>query len=386
MFLKLYKKCVKLKFNLIYNTLLYIMSNYNQKKSLSSKILSNNEFNVCEIIKDFEISIYSIVTNILILLKDNDNIYHINNYIPYDYSTNNNIKGNIPIMLLLGGSSYKIYSLFYNKYFKDDIIDLNDCLIDSIDYDFSIIVKQTFTKDIFKSIIESIIQNNIKEFIYINKNKKLQTIDKKDIKNDIFLNSKKTLPIINDDNTLNNILLTYSSGTEYYSIQISIKIEDKLYQIIELLFWRNEIISNSIYLKDFDINKCLFFQTNEFEILLPDITTLLKTNINSMKLRLQNKEFNKCAKDYYRLKFIELINNINSINEKNIKDKYILSSIKYIDKIYKKDNPNLFKLPYSICSLDNIEEQEKVYDLYNKFLNLYLNEQIDLLINNKYLK
>ena len=386
MFLKLYKKCVKLKFNLIYNTLLYIMSNYNQKKSLSSKILSNNEFNVCEIIKDFEISIYSIVTNILILLKDNDNIYHINNYIPYDYSTNNNIKGNIPIMLLLGGSSYKIYSLFYNKYFKDDIIDLNDCLIDSIDYDFSIIVKQTFTKDIFKSIIESIIQNNIKEFIYINKNKKLQTIDKKDIKNDIFLNSKKTLPIINDDNTLNNILLTYSSGTEYYSIQISIKIEDKLYQIIELLFWRNEIISNSIYLKDFDINKCIFFKTNEFKILLPDIITLLKTNINSMKIRLQNKEFNKCAKDYYRLKFIELINNINSINEKNIKDKYILSSIKYIDKIYKKDNPNLFKLPYSICSLDNIEEQEKVYDLYNKFLNLYLNEQIDLLINNKYLK
>ena len=102
-----------------------------------------------------------------------------------------------------------------------------------------------------------------------------------------------------------------------------------------------------------------------------------------MKLRLQNKEFNKCVKDYYRLKFIELINNINSSNEENIKDKYIKLSIKNIDKTYKKDNPNLFKLPYSICSLDNIEEQEIVFDLYNKFLNLDLKEQIIILQNNK---
>ena len=274
--------------------------------------------------------------------------------------------------------------MFYNKYFKKDIVNLNEYLINSIDYDFSIIVKQNFTKDIFKSIIESIIKNNIKEFIYINENKKLQKIEKKDIENDIFLNNKKTLPIISGDNTLNNILLTYSNGNEYFSIQISIKIKDMLYQIIELLFWRNEIISNSIYLKDFEINKCLFFQTNEFEILLPDITTLLKTNINSMKLRLQNKEFNKCAKDYYRLKFIELINDKNFINDVNIKDKYIQTTIKNIDKIYKKDNPNLFKLPYSICSLTNIEEQEKYFDLYNKFLNLDLKEQIEILMNNKY--
>lgn len=54
--------------------------------------------------------------------------------------------------------------------------------------------------------------------------------------------------------------MTYGFGFEYFSIQISVKIENKIYQIIELLFWRNEIISNTIYLKDFDINKCVFFK------------------------------------------------------------------------------------------------------------------------------
>ena len=48
-----------------------------EKKSLSSKILSNREYNVCKIIKDFETSVYSIISNILVLLKDNGQ------YLPY---------------------------------------------------------------------------------------------------------------------------------------------------------------------------------------------------------------------------------------------------------------------------------------------------------------
>lgn len=156
-----------------------------EKKSLSSKILSNKEFDVCEIIKDFEISIYSIVTNILVLLKNNDKIYHTENYKLYNYDDDykNVIIDKMPIMILLGGMSYKIYSLFYNKYFKEDIIYLNDCLIDSIDYDFSIIVKPSFDKENFKNIVNLIINKNMEEFININKNNKLQIIEKNDIKN-----------------------------------------------------------------------------------------------------------------------------------------------------------------------------------------------------------
>ena len=354
---------------------------------MSCKILSNKELNVCEIIKNFETSIYSIISNIFVLLKDNDNIYHTENYKFYNYDDNYNnvITYKIPIMILLGGMSYKIYSLFYNQYFKEDIINLNDCLIDSIDYDFSIIVKPSFDKDNFKNIITSIINNNMKEFTNIDKNIKLQFIEKNDTKNDVFLKNKKILKIKNNNEELKKILLTYSdSGNDYFSIQLNIKIDEKIYQIIELLFWRNEIISNSLYLKDFDVNKSVLFQIDKFKILLPDITILLKTNINSMKSRLQNNDFNKCAKDYYRLKFIELINN-KKINY-NINDEYIKILIKNIDKIYKKENPDIFKLPFSICSLNNIKEQEKIYDLYDKFLNLNLEEQIEILSNNKYIK
>ena len=147
-----------------------------EKKSLSSKILSNREFNVCKIIKDFETSVYSIISNILVLLKDNDTIYHTYNYKFYNYDNNyqNIITDKIPIMILLGGMSYKMYSLFYNNYFKNDIIDLNDCLIDSIDYDFSVIVKPTFDKEKFKNIVNLLINKNGNEFYNINKHIKLE--------------------------------------------------------------------------------------------------------------------------------------------------------------------------------------------------------------------
>lgn len=84
------------------------------------------------------------------------------------------------------------------------------------------------------------------------------------------------------------------------------------------------------------------------------------------------------------MKFIELLNKKRSIDENN-KDEYIKLSLKNIEKIYKKDNPNIFKLPYSICSIKNKNEQEIFFELYDNFLNLELEEQIDILSNNKYL-
>jgi hypothetical protein len=105
-----------------------------------------------------------------------------------------------------------------------------------------------------------------------------------------------------------------------------------------------------------------------------------------MKSRLQNKEYNKCSKDYYRLKFIELINNKKINYNDYITDEYIKLSIKNIDKIYKKENPNIFKFPFTICSLEDKKKQELIYEMYDKFLNLNLEEQIDILTNNKYLK
>lgn len=355
------------------------------KKPLNAKILSNDEYNVSEIIKEFEPLILKIISNIVLILKNSSHIKKTNNYILYNYSNNKSIENEIPIMILLGGSSYKMYSLFYNKYFNEDIIDLNDYLINSIDYDFSILVYEKFDKTIFMSILKDIVVNNMNLMKEINDNNKLQSINKNDIKNDIFLRNKKRINLIEDENKLNNIIFTYSdSGSDYFSIQLSIKFNNKIYQIIELLFWRNEIISNLIYLKDFEINKSIFFQTNDFKIILPDIEMLLKTNMYSMKIRLQNKDFNKCKKDFYRLKFIELLNNFPNKEElkNNIKDENIKKSIEKIVKIYKKDNPYIFKLPYSICSLEDNTEQELFYDLYDKFLNLNTNEQFKILNNN----
>ena len=43
---------------------------------------------------------------------------------------------------------------------------------------------------------------------------------------------------------------------------------------------------------------------------------------------------------------------------------------------------NIFKFPYTICSLNNIDsEKELIYNLYNKFLNLNIKKQIKILLD-----
>jgi hypothetical protein len=58
-------------------------------------------------------------------------------------------------------------------------------------------------------------------------------------------------------------------------------------------------------------------------------------------------------------------------------DENIISTKKIYDK-----NKNIFKFPYSICSLTNNNDNEKkiLYDLYDDFLNLEINEQIKILM------
>lgn len=61
-------------------------------------------------------------------------------------------------------------------------------------------------------------------------------------------------------------------------------------------------------------------------------------------------------------------------------------SIICIDIVYKKENPEIFKFPFTICSINDVKKQKVIYDLYDKFLNLDLEEQTEILANNKYIK
>lgn len=129
-------------------------------KTLSEKFLYKNEFETCTFINSIENIFYDLITNIMIILKDNIHIHHISNYENFTFDDNTNIEGDIPLIILLGGSSYKIYGKLFNEYFGEDTISLNENIIDSIDYDFSILVNKTFNKKTAKEIIIKIIENN----------------------------------------------------------------------------------------------------------------------------------------------------------------------------------------------------------------------------------
>ena len=342
--------------------------------TLNKKILYEEEYETYNFIKSIENLTFKLITNIFILLKDNEHIYHINNY--DNFNNIDDIKNNIPLMCLLGGSCYSIYSKLFNEYYKKDIISIDENLINSIDYDFSIMVNPSFNKEAVIQIIKNIVDNNKKIIFELNNNSSLNVIEKKDIKNDLFLKNKQ---IINKN--YDKILITYSHSYEYTGIQFTLKFNNKLFQIVELLFWHNFTISDNINIFELTKNKCILYQTDNFKILLPNLSILIKSNIISMKSRIKTSQFNKCTKDYYRIKYIKLIydiisNEINTTNN-NIINEYILSTKKIYDK-----NMNIFKFPYTICSLNNIDsEKELIYNLYNKFLNLNIKKQIKILLD-----
>ena len=256
-------------------------------KNITEKILYSEEYEIINIINLFENDIQQFLGDVFVMLKGNKYICHLNkeNYINNDYNdkefdiAKNAITNNIPLFLLLGGSSYKIYSKFLNDYYNDTVINYNDDLIDSLDYDVSIMVNKNFDNNAFKNIMSNEININTKNlFNKINNSELLEIINKNDVKKDIFLSSKK---IANMDE-LNKILFTYSTGSEYNSVQLSIKFKNKLYQIVEFLLWKNKILTVNISLNVLKNNKCVLYQNNNFKFLLPNLTILIKTNILSM--------------------------------------------------------------------------------------------------------
>ena len=108
-----------------------------------------------------------------------------------------------------------------------------------------------------------------------------------------------------------------------------------------------------------------------------------------MQSRLINNQYNKCTKDYYRLNFVKKISEIKFDYEKIINSNDKIFFEKFINKsnlIYKKDNPNLFKLPFNICSLENKDDEKKeLHAIYDKFINLDINIQYDIFAKSNFL-
>ena len=351
-------------------------------KILSKVVLPGDEYELSLYIKTFETIILEFVALIYECFVNDEFIVHTENYDPFIFSKNMDKLKNakeMPIMLLLGGSAYKIYGKLLNQIYEDKF-NLSRILIDSIDYDFSFMMKDTFTNVEFKNYIKIILKNSDIFISDINSQEHLQTITTEDILRDDFL---KIRSIANKGNK-NKLIITYSNGKEYNSIQMTIKYKNILYQIIELHFWKNEIISNAIVKQSFVKNKCILYITDTFTILLPDLQMLIKSNISSLHDRIILNDFDKCNKDYNRLAFIELIANcadeklIESVD--NSHSIIIKGILKHVQRIYKKENPNIFKFPNTICSLvDTYENKKAMYKIYSNFLELNLDDQIKIM-------
>ena len=357
-------------------------------KILSKKVLPSKEYELSIYIKTIEHFLHKFIKKLYENFINDQHIVHTHNYNVFSFDMVVDevpLKNSIPVMLLLGGSAYKIYGKLFNQFY-DDKFNLSRILIDTVDYDFSFMMKSTFTNAIFKGYIKTILK--ISE-LFINQmdgQKDLQIITKTDIKNDAFLSCKN---IVNKGDK-NKIIITYSNGQEYCSIQMTIKYNYELYQIMEIHFWKNSIISNVIVEQCFLKNKCILYINNDLTILLPDIILLIQSNILSLHDRLIINNFEKCNKDYNRLAFLEYVSNIQKdmiiVENKFITENQfnILKGIfKQVHRIYKKENPNIFKLPNTICSMDDTyENKKKAYELYVKFLNLNLDEQLKIMREN----
>ena len=267
-------------------------------------------------------------------------------------------------------NGYKIYSeLFKNNY---EVNIPGNELIHTIDYDVSIMFNDMNSK-IYNEITTKI--NSCAKILInkINASDDFEIISETDIKKDNFLSRHKYAEY-------KKLLFSGSaSGSEYLSYCVSVKYKNKMYQIIEFLFWKNNLI-HSMSEQLLKNKKSILYQLDEHKFLLPELSILIQTNIDSMYSRINKKEYKKAVKDYHRLKYVHnLLEKCSEYKELKI----IFENVKQIFKKHENVFDSIIKIYSSIYCLNTTEEyKEKIINLYDDFFKLNIEDQLKLFINN----
>ena len=339
-----------------------------------AQFLTLEEKDLNKIITEYQPLLKKFISDIFIELKDNKNICHVEKdfYVNknYEITDENTIDGKMPIILLLGGNGYKIYSELFKNNYKVNIC--KNELIHTIDYDVSIMFNY-MNSEIYKEITTKI-SNCAKILINkINASDDFEIISETDIKEDRFLANHRYAEY-------KKLLLSGSaSGSEYLSYCFSVKYKNKMYQIVEFLFWKNNLI-HSMSEQLLKNKKSILYQIDQYKFLLPELSILIQTNIDSMYSRINTKEYKKAVKDYHRLKYVY------DLLEKCSENKELKGIFENVKKIFKK-HENLFdsiiKIYSSIYCLNITEEhKEKIINLYDDFFKLNIKDQLKMFINN----
>ena len=337
---------------------------------MNDEYLYNNVLIFTNFIKKYDNDMIKITSLLTSQLKNNKFVYHSN----YILNIETEEKCYMPLVLLLGGNAYNIYHKIFSKYI--DIPKYEEIIISSTDYDISILIKDDCDIKQCITIINDFINNNLWFFNIIKNEIKFEKINKDDIKNDNFLKTKK---IINKD--YNNYIITYTKTENYIGFQISIKFNNILFQIYEILFWLNSILNDNVFIQQFKQHNNILYINNDIKIILLHPVLLINMNTFSIESRFNKYYFEKCSKDYFRLLFLSNLINC-KVNHNNL---IIENLIFLIDKKFIKIYNKIFKFPFTICNLKISDEEKKHYiSLYNKFINYDINKQ--LLFLNDFIK
>ena len=331
---------------------------------MNEKYLDKNTLDITKFINNINDDMCILVSSLNKIITGNNKILHTDKYLSFNVKTNNEI----PVVLLMGGNSYYIYYKLFSKYLK--LKNYEEIIIGSIDYDISIIVNDNFTQINAIDIFNKFVYDN--EWFFSKKNI-FENITKEDIKKDIFLKTKK---ILNKDHKI--FLFTFTKNIKYLGFQISIKYNNILYQILEIIFWFNYTISDNLNIIHFNSYNNILYDFENLNILLPHPYLLVNSNIVSIENRYNTTSFEKCSKDFFRILFFhDIINSEIIINNINIEIIKIL--LKFL---FEKINNKIFKLPFTICNLNiTFDNKKTIYNLYKKFMDSNIEIQLNVLLN-----
>ena len=334
---------------------------------MNEKYLDKNTLDITTFINNINDDMCILVSSLSKIIINNEYIFHTDKYLSFN-NTNNS---KIPVVLLMGGNAYYIYYKLFSKYLK--LKKYEEIIIGSLDYDVSIIVNNNFTQINAIDIFNNFIIKNEWFFIKLNELNSLDIITKNDIKKDIFLKTKK---ILNKDHKI--FLFTFTKNIKYLGFQISIKYNNILYQILEIIFWFNYTISDNLNITHFNTYSNILYDFDNLNILLPFPSLLIQSNIISIESRYNSNSFEKCSKDFFRILFFyDIIK-----SEYIIKNDNIILIQKLLKLLFEKINNKIFKLPFTICNLNiTFENKKTIYNLYKKFMDSNIEIQLNVLLN-----
>ena len=304
---------------------------------------------------------YVIVEKIITYVNSNKKISKYLNDCKYNrYNQTETIldKKEMPLVVCLGGSSFKMYRNIFSNYINHDAIDANPYMnLETTDYDISFSLK-CCDNSTFK-IVSADIETTIKNYFY---------------------NIIKDYAFAGIDVKLFNF--ERSSKNSFSKLHLQITYKGKHNHVAEFVFWTNNKLSDSFDIAKFDKFNLVHHVNNNMQYFLLPLDLLMESTHHAIADYFEARNFAKCKKYILRSKYIKKIYGLYS--DLQLKNKFMEDIFSPYLKHIRRKYIMMNDYPYFLALFNDVLDDHGIFNcIYKEYQDMHSVKNMKIFIDDK---